>query len=1344
MGFKRYNLLFIVQLICLVAFGQTFTNGTGGGNWSSTSTWTGGSVPTSGLIVIQAGDKLVVDGNYTVSEITFNYKLSPSCTLQVSTGNTLTCDILYTVPVQSNATANIVVDGTLDIGSAAANNDLRLTGSNVYFNLTNNVIVNSTGSLIIDDQFKHNALSGSDQNDLNLTVNGSFQSSAFSANFEDTDNNLNITINGNFDYTSMNCNIQGQNSNIDIQLQGSAVVAGTNSTTLQSQAIDNRINVTLASGSQWDVGGSFLINTGALADDNRYDLDINGDLSINRFNLYTNGSSDTSVVTIGSSGSIAANLYSRIIASSGSDLVHTFNVSNGGSFSTGTYFSYDTRPNSSYDINIDGPFVIGTDFSGLFRSNNSVTLDISNTGSLSLVNFDLDHRGNGDFTLTNNGSLSTTGYFYATCDANDVLAFNYNQAASFGGEYRQETNGSGSKITTEVFDSLTINTLRYDVLTTAVGTNNIVDIDNANAVLNLDAIAFFGTSSGNLITGNTNSSTVHFKGSNSGDSIPVRSSVEYDNIEISNSSGILLKGVLDASNFYGNLKINTGGQLTLPSATSGKLTIQGDFTNNFGTLQNSNSTDFTVLGDYTNIGTHGNSGGDYYFGGNFSNGGTFQHNPGDTIYFNGTGGAQSATSSVATYMEDIVASNDVNVQSGANIILENSMQVTNSSNFDFGGGFTFQSDASRTAYLRELTTGNSVSGTCTVQRYLSEGAGWYMLGSPMTNTTISDLDDDIITAGFTGSDYPSADTSIYWYKEIATKGSADWSQGYVGVDNVTNSMPNERGYFVWVSTSPTTIDFTGTLKTGDFTGTFMTNQGGATPSSTNRGWNLMSNPYQSPVIWSNVGTSATLSNAGYAYVMGADGVYKLIGDGTSLPSGTWYGDTIYSNEAFWVQVTPNLVGNQGNLNWEEADKVGATDNYNAKSSTNNVYSLPLSMELTYSGKSGYTDISALAIGSTSNSIEYDNTLDARKQGNAYGNLPNISSYGPLDSSDLFVNAISPYDSSFTIPLRVWTDWPSNKNQTYTLTFNGAEDWNKNNHCLIIHDSKANYSKKLDANFNQYNWTMMDTVTLPVLSLEHSIPLSVSNTSATCFGYSDASAEVGGYGSGKHSFTWIDENGSVINRDVDISGTSVMSGLSAGTYTVWVSDNGACGEVAATIIVGEPDPIIAEFSNDEDTVYLNANTTVYFTNSSANASDYYWDFGDGSTSTEESPSHEYTSGGTYSVSMIASEGICSDTIEKTVVVIDNVGINDLTQNDEKIRIYQQNGKTYVQLNFNEPTDATIMMHDVLGRSTITPVNIVGATQKRVTLDVPSDIFGVYTISVITADDKVSEKFYYAQK
>ncbi|MEL6654786.1 MAG: PKD domain-containing protein, partial [Bacteroidota bacterium] len=56
--------------------------------------------------------------------------------------------------------------------------------------------------------------------------------------------------------------------------------------------------------------------------------------------------------------------------------------------------------------------------------------------------------------------------------------------------------------------------------------------------------------------------------------------------------------------------------------------------------------------------------------------------------------------------------------------------------------------------------------------------------------------------------------------------------------------------------------------------------------------------------------------------------------------------------------------------------------------------------------------------------------------------------------------------------------------------------------------------------------------------------------------------------------------------------------------------------------------------------------VNFTNSSLNAVDYLWDFGDGTVSNAANPSHTYTAPGDYTITLVASDGACSDTLVLT--------------------------------------------------------------------------------------------------
>ena len=51
----------------------------------------------------------------------------------------------------------------------------------------------------------------------------------------------------------------------------------------------------------------------------------------------------------------------------------------------------------------------------------------------------------------------------------------------------------------------------------------------------------------------------------------------------------------------------------------------------------------------------------------------------------------------------------------------------------------------------------------------------------------------------------------------------------------------------------------------------------------------------------------------------------------------------------------------------------------------------------------------------------------------------------------------------------------------------------------------------------------------------------------------------------------------------------------------------------------------------------------------NTSSYFWDFGDGSTSTKRNPTHTYSDTGTYQVTLIVKDSICADTQTKQVTI-----------------------------------------------------------------------------------------------
>ncbi len=104
-------------------------------------------------------------------------------------------------------------------------------------------------------------------------------------------------------------------------------------------------------------------------------------------------------------------------------------------------------------------------------------------------------------------------------------------------------------------------------------------------------------------------------------------------------------------------------------------------------------------------------------------------------------------------------------------------------------------------------------------------------------------------------------------------------------------------------------------------------------------------------------------------------------------------------------------------------------------------------------------------------------------------------------------------------------------------------------------------------------------------------------------------------------------------------------MTAGTYTVILESSNAAGsdtEVEISYITIEDVPF-AMFSSSTSEGIAN------FVNASSGANTYAWDFGDGNTSTDENPQHNYTDSGNYTVILTASND-CGSTDFSFVVNI----------------------------------------------------------------------------------------------
>lgn len=93
--------------------------------------------------------------------------------------------------------------------------------------------------------------------------------------------------------------------------------------------------------------------------------------------------------------------------------------------------------------------------------------------------------------------------------------------------------------------------------------------------------------------------------------------------------------------------------------------------------------------------------------------------------------------------------------------------------------------------------------------------------------------------------------------------------------------------------------------------------------------------------------------------------------------------------------------------------------------------------------------------------------------------------------------------------------------------------------------------------------------------------------------------------------------------------------------------GGCSDDTTIVIAVNPAPQV-NFSSNSTTGC--GPQTIQFTNATTGSPAYSWNFGDGSSlSTATNPSHLYSNSGTYTVTLIASQGSCGDTLVQTNMI-----------------------------------------------------------------------------------------------
>ncbi|MFN5620178.1 MAG: hypothetical protein ACK478_02650 [Flavobacteriales bacterium] len=455
------------------------------------------------------------------------------------------------------------------------------------------------------------------------------------------------------------------------------------------------------------------------------------------------------------------------------------------------------------------------------------------------------------------------------------------------------------------------------------------------------------------------------------------------------------------------------------------------------------------------------------------------------------------------------------------------------------GGLTLISTSTGSASIGEIKAGASISGDVILQRYIpsipSNQGYWFNLGCPIQGQTIAMWNDDILTTGFPGSDYPSYGfNNIQYYNETV---SGTMNTGYTGATNVTNSIEINRGYYVWLAGAAQNLDNTGTIQTGQVSiplSYTVTSPGGIF----DYGWNLIANPYPSEIDWNLC--SASLSGPKVYYVFDyQSNTYKFRNATTNTGTASRY---IAHSQGFMVKV--NATGQ--NLVCQETHKTNTGAAFERSGDSDNSF-----VALRFA-KGMNADESMLVFDSAANA-GYDDfdVADLQSPVESAVEMTLMAEGAPLAQD------ARPFDGAIEIP--VMLEMP----EAGTYTFSVIETQQLPlGACLMVYDMITGESMQLTTGA-----TMTITTNEPFfgerLVIRSTPAVTAVVTPATCHGATDGTVDVS-----LPSGNWSVSLSATEGFEYLASASTTFDHLTAGQYLLQVT-NDICGTSSMLVNVEEP-------------------------------------------------------------------------------------------------------------------------------------------------------------------------------
>jgi hypothetical protein len=408
----------------------------------------------------------------------------------------------------------------------------------------------------------------------------------------------------------------------------------------------------------------------------------------------------------------------------------------------------------------------------------------------------------------------------------------------------------------------------------------------------------------------------------------------------------------------------------------------------------------------------------------------------------------NGTSKTLRLVGNLAVSNMVNLQAG---------------NLISNGHLTLSANATEQAMLLQGSMTNII-GNVNVQRYLrannglggTTALGYRFVSSPTNNATLQQLSElnPIVNPAFNSALLPGRTVpfpTLYSYdatkagdisKVFLTSPTPEFDKGWVSPNALTEPMTIAKGFTVNTNANQV-LEITGTLNNGNI------NIPITTGNAASLGYNLVGNPYPSPISWSAVRALSTGVN---------DAIYQNIATGQY--TGAWASyvngvgvngatDMIAVMQGFFV--TANSAGSVNFANSVRANSYVNPSSFRTEDDHSNQNKHKGLLRLALTNWANKTDETVIYFADKATTA-FDNQFDALKLQLNGGNFSNIYTHQNLSNQEsenntsnknmLFaINALPKLTDDLVIPIII-------------------QSWNGGSHKIMMTE-KTNFNRQVD-------------------------------------------------------------------------------------------------------------------------------------------------------------------------------------------------------------------------------------------------------------------------------------------